>query len=311
MWGNMSTESRNKVKEHANFDEDERDPASLWAVAKAMHMSAATGNTAIDQPRARNTNAQLRQETLTIFKKRFDDAITVMKAVSVALPPQSDQAMDFFFKLDNGRYASLKVEVENQVLGGVGQLPQSLTEIHTLASRHKIVTSTGAQKMASQYTVFVANVPGRGTGRGGGGRGADGGGGGRHTDGRGGADRVGDDKGKARVKLPCKLGDGTDHWVANCPKLEEARKAVDKQKKVVSGDTAHVTYKDDEDPDEYEDPDEDEYDVGRCDCGLVLMSGLVDRVFAGGIDRFGVYDLLLDSEASCHLIRNPKLLTNI
>jgi hypothetical protein len=122
----MSTESRDKVKEHANFDEDERDPASLWAVAKAMHMSAATGNTAIDQLKVRNTYAQLRQggqETLTVFKKRFDDAITVMTAVSVALPPQPDQAMDFFSKLDNGRYTSLKVEVENQVLRGVGQLP--------------------------------------------------------------------------------------------------------------------------------------------------------------------------------------------
>jgi len=70
------------------------------------------------------------EETLLSFKEQFDHAISM----SQTIPSSEDQAIDFLAKLNNTRYAALKVQQENNQLMGLGKYPSTLSDAYKFAS---------------------------------------------------------------------------------------------------------------------------------------------------------------------------------
>ena len=125
IWGQLSIESRDKIRAHANWPliELEDNPLELWLAIIATHIVAAVGDATVDRARARDDYARLRQgqtEYLSRFKERFDNALLALDAVEESVPENEVQAFDFINRLDDSRYAQLKAKLQNNVQMGIG-----------------------------------------------------------------------------------------------------------------------------------------------------------------------------------------------
>ena len=111
MWANSSSESREIVKQQETYENDIRprdNPLALWLAIRATHMIEAVGSGVIDRIRAKRQYKilyQRKEETLSSFKMRTDEAIRTLEAYEAAVPEPEEQAAELINHLDNTRYA--------------------------------------------------------------------------------------------------------------------------------------------------------------------------------------------------------------
>jgi len=162
IWGQLSAESEEKVRQVNNWDEidQQKDPLLLLKAIKDIHLAAESGFNTKDRQKTRLLYSNLQQnnqETLLSFKEQFDHAIDAMEAVGQNVPSNEDQAIDFLTKLDNSRYAALKVQLENNQIMGLGKYPATLADAYKLASTYKFVVARDNPALPANQTVFIVS----------------------------------------------------------------------------------------------------------------------------------------------------------
>jgi len=149
IWGQLSSESEEAVKQATNWDdiESSKDPLLLYKRILETHRTANTGFGLQDRRKARNEYHRLHQladETISEFKARFDHALDVLGACGQNAYPDEDLAADFIGKLDNARYGTLKTTLENNQMLGSGSYPKTLVEAFTESSKYEVVQTKQA-----------------------------------------------------------------------------------------------------------------------------------------------------------------------
>jgi hypothetical protein len=148
IWGNLSNESKDKIKEDPDWAaiEQAQDPLRLWVRLTATHImgEARIGPINIEMTRqAYNRLQQGPAESIVAFKKRFDESLLAIGSTGAALPPQQEQASHFLICLDPHRYGQLRVTMENNVGRGLENFPDTVTAMFAAASRFKVLTNAG------------------------------------------------------------------------------------------------------------------------------------------------------------------------
>ena len=141
LWGLMSLESKSKVLEAENFNEEDVNVYQLWQAIILTHRCGGYDQIQ-NQHHARQNYSRIHQypkESLAAFKERFMEAIHQLESVSEHIPSDENQAIDFIYKLDHITFAKFKTELDNMVNSGVGSYPATVNEAYRRASRHKEV----------------------------------------------------------------------------------------------------------------------------------------------------------------------------
>jgi hypothetical protein len=303
IWGNLSTESRDKIKEHHAWEEIDisKDPLDLWLVILETHLGNATGNAAQDKMRARTAYASLRQknnESVADFHTRTLNAIQVMEAVEQVVPSEEDRSVDFLGRLDNLRYADLKKQLENNATLGIGGYPQTLTDAYNLAANYKMVTSSGGIANAAQHSVYFTDADKRKKKNPNGNRRDDH----QKPDVSGGVPPKEPVKPKRKPPGDCKICGKGDHWMDDCPWLPQVKALVSGAKP----EDVKVTL-DESDDEVVDDPDDDvvfTLEATGSAPANVMASG-------SGSARLRPFDVLLDNQASVNLFRDDRLLADV
>ncbi len=164
MWGHMSEESKDKVRQHPNWHliQKEDDPLELWKAIKATHIVTAIGNPVADRATARDNYSKVKQhptESLARYKVRFDNAVRARVALEDPhLPSEEDQAMDFINRLDDARYARFRANMRNSVnVDKTGTYPATLLEAYNRAANY-VEVRTVPSGNGNGETVFVASA---------------------------------------------------------------------------------------------------------------------------------------------------------
>ena len=166
LWGNMSAESKDKVREHPEFDEKSRDLLDLWMAIQATHLSNSAGDARMKEKEKSNARSwyngcrQSKTETVARYKERLDEAVEKLQAVGETVPSQPALAMDFLSKLDPSRFSKLNTDIENDVLLGKGEYPKTLVEAYRIAQNFKVIRteSTGTSQVNTAQYVFVTKA---------------------------------------------------------------------------------------------------------------------------------------------------------
>jgi ribosomal protein L44E len=139
-----------------------------------------------------------------------------------------DIAMDFFRKLDNGRYAGFKTTFINGLQMQSVKPPKDLNEIFTLAKTYlkpELVTGSGGMGSTFATTTDTIEIkPGEGKGQ----RQR-----GKNPQGQGKEDKSNSDSSdkvdrSVKKKLKC-FSCGGDHCINNCPKFLEFKKMKEEE----------------------------------------------------------------------------------
>ena len=226
VWGQLSPESEEKIRQHNNWDEVEtRDnPLALWTAISATHMLNAVGNQVIDRARARDEYVALKQkmdESLIRFKDRFDHALRACTSVGEALPAAQRQAVDFINRLDNARYGELKAQLTNNLHMGIGQYPDTLVAAYNLAAEFQVVKKVPSRGTHGPVeSVFVVGAETlRGQTRGSKNKSV---GGDVRVKGRN-HQQKGNNKNKRNPQgMKCHLCGSPEHFVSSCPHIQQA-----------------------------------------------------------------------------------------
>ena len=156
----MSAESEEKVRQVDNWEkkDQQKDPLLLLKAIKDIHLAAESGFNTKDRQKTRLLYSNLQQsnqETLLSFKEQFDHAIDAIETVGQNFPSSEDQVIDFLTKLDNSRYAALKVQLEKNQIMGLGKYPATLADAYKLASTYKFVVARDNPALPANQTVFI------------------------------------------------------------------------------------------------------------------------------------------------------------
>jgi hypothetical protein len=142
--------------------EEEVDPERLWEIIVNKHRVHLTSKVAaIVKLEARNQIQTLRQggfESLNSYKQRYSNAIKAYHDQGDPTKDDTDQAMDFFHGLDNGRYADFKVQYLNGLQFKSSKVPKDLDKIFTLANNWLKPKSLPGGGYASTYATRVDKV---------------------------------------------------------------------------------------------------------------------------------------------------------
>ncbi len=110
---------------------------------------------------ARNQLQSLRQggfESIISYKQRYTNALKAYHDQGNPEKDDSDQAMDFFHGLDNGRYTEFKVQYLNGLQVGSIVAPKDLNTIFTLANNRLKPKALAGGGYASTYATRVDHV---------------------------------------------------------------------------------------------------------------------------------------------------------
>jgi hypothetical protein len=287
--GSLSTESREKVEQAPNWVNinSSKDPLKLWLRVQETHQS---GGEAAIKPFAKRRAMQLyvnvkqsATETITEYKRRFDDLVRAYTSQWGSTPDTEDQACVFSGGLDTHRYSVFELEMQNSVMAGMRVFPATLQAMYQLASEFKILSQTGKIVDAAIYT--VNSTP----------------------DKRGkpklpkpapvqkpkldqSSKPAGDPKPKRSAPNPCKFCGG-DHWNKDCPVKPTAPPAEPPPAAAISPATTanrlvHFTR------------------ATISAVGIVLKTHVVD-------DSSSVDTIRLDNQADVSIFRDAHLLTDI
>ncbi len=113
---------------------------------------------AIVKLEARNQLQTLRQgafESVISYKQQYGKEIKAYHDQGNPTKDDTDQAMDFFHSLDNGRYAKFKVQYLNGLQVKSINVPKNLNKIFTLANNWlKAQAQVAARRWLRQYLCY-------------------------------------------------------------------------------------------------------------------------------------------------------------
>jgi hypothetical protein len=160
----LSEESLEAVKRTKEWSEveDNVDPEKLWSIIVDKHRVHSTSEVAaVVKLEARNQLQSLRQggfESIISYKQHYTNALKAYHDQGNSEKDDSDQAMDFFHGLDNGRYAEFKVQYLNGLQVGSIAAPKDLNTIFTLANNWLKPKALAGGGYASTYATRVDHV---------------------------------------------------------------------------------------------------------------------------------------------------------
>jgi hypothetical protein len=137
IWTRLTTQSKQRVMAHAQFDERDVDPLSLWTKIKSTHIGGLTGNNTADMDNAEDYYNSLHQhsgEDIHTFKRRFDDAVKAMTAAGITPHSQATLARHFTHKLNNS-YSDYKDDLRKFETLGMGTAMTQLSDAYEKAGR--------------------------------------------------------------------------------------------------------------------------------------------------------------------------------
>ena len=155
----ISDMSLAKIKEDPDYEDIKlkKDPLRLLKRIKATHANnTASTIPAIIQDTALSTYYDLKQkpgQSITSYKKKFDEALIHLKDVGETVPSQSAQASRFIKGLEDARYATFKTQLSNltSLAGGTFKYPDTLVLAFTKANEFLVTTESGITVNASVY----------------------------------------------------------------------------------------------------------------------------------------------------------------
>ena len=174
IWGQLSNESKEKVRQNHKFaeaesdDEMRPDPLALWKIIASTHLVKSTGNILLDRSQAKSAYERIKQgysESLGDFKLRFDRAIEALEQLEhPQIPDIPERVLHFIQALNETRHYEWKTKKLNEI-GAGHEIPESIVEAYEECSNYKpLYSDTGYR---SQGTTFISQR-GRGNGHGGG-----------------------------------------------------------------------------------------------------------------------------------------------
>jgi len=288
VWNYLSSESQLQIKDVADWADHERaqDMQFLRQRIVATHQTGEVriGPLALNYAKHKlSTCRQGQTESLAEYKRRFDDLHSVFLAAGGREIPQAELAVDFLTSLDNHRYASLRVELENGIQNGTRNMPATLSAMYQLASTYKVVSSTGQIMSATVFRAHGQTSPSK---------------------------QEKDKKPKDSVKnaeskppRPCKHCGG-DHWNNQCPSKATVPDSQPKTELATSstqpaaGTTITTT----------NGIVRLTFTRSTVDCrGLVLRTSDIDRPIDDSINCV----VSMDTQANVSLFNNKELLNNL
>jgi len=279
IWQSMSLESQRVVEDCSTYDHKKKDPLELIRAIKKTHRGVASRDP-IENIAAAEAEYfaiyQRKDESLAGFKERLDNHLRLMSAVGAIQLSDERLASDFISKLNNSRYTELKCNVYNKII----PRPTTLAAAYQLASEYKTANLKQGVPMPVDAALFF-------------------------TDGEKKKEKVGkyDSKEKHRtqtggahgstkkqksVKKICDWHGDCDHWTSECKKIKEL---VAKAKGKEDAGAAALLAEEDESA---------FMTVSTVELSLQVPQG-----------HLGDFDVLLDNQSTVHIVRNPRLLSNI
>eukprot|EP01033_Poteriospumella_lacustris_P016756 gene16756-11987_t len=278
IWLHLSERSRNWVirRNDGNYP-DTMDPLGLITDIHYTHsFKTFTGVQMSDAYDAMDRFRELKQtskESVFEFRQRFESAIVSITSAQLTIPSDQELAVEFARKLDERRYGQLVADIFN----GIVAMPATYIEVSELAERRHVyhggkVINPGAGRFAS--AAF-------------------------HT-----AEQ--DDKKKGNKKDQRKKDDEEGHGCRSCPKREAVKTAIQNKALVATATTAEHDADSGESGDENDGSPYHGYVIRRADeCND--DEDYPDFDNAGE----GKFEVLLDNQATNHLIRDRELLYDI
>jgi hypothetical protein len=138
----MSDESLNSIQKEENWEKVEQgtDLETLWSLVEHKHKIHLMGEVeAVVKLAARMQLATIRQgayESIIAFKQCYTNALKAYKDQKNPEMTLQDEAMNFFSKLDNARYAEFKTTYLNNLQLKTCNPPKDLNEMFTLANTY-------------------------------------------------------------------------------------------------------------------------------------------------------------------------------
>ncbi len=162
IWQYLSAESMDEVKHHKEYKtfNDAKDPEGLWkAVVETHKVHSISKVGVVKKLLARKEYKAIRQggyESLVSYRERFDAALKAYIDQGNPALDDTDQAMDFFDGLNNGRYVSFKADIHNAMTSKtMANPPVDVNTVYDMASNW--VKTQSVQRHGTS-TKFVTTV---------------------------------------------------------------------------------------------------------------------------------------------------------
>ena len=249
----LSDESAAQVELADDWTEirSSKDPLRLWKRIEVTHVGAGTVKHPLVLRDLRQQYRHLGQgpsESLSAFKRRYEDLRSRLRAVGDKEPEERDSAIELVHMLDDGRFWLLKSELENSVYTGTSKYPATIAGVFELAAEYRapairridgeakpsaaVAAAPGVATAAAApgaTTVFLASAEET--------KGDGGGGTATTAQGAATAQGAGGDQPQDRQRRAAKRQVGSryvcaicdavgKHWTDKCPKLERVRKLL-------------------------------------------------------------------------------------
>jgi hypothetical protein len=280
MLARTSVEARHKLEAEPEMDGLKAgvDPLGLWKVmVKALSVSS-TSSTLSNQKRALDNYKSLRQGDLSIgdYHQEFKRKVANMVALDVTPPSDKMQALDFIGGLAASKFADFSAQLENAVAMAVDKdavYPNSAQAAYLLAANWKVARSSFASAKSSDTIASVTAF----------------------------ASEIrshvpANSKSKSRGKGG---KDKSPHAESSSSTVEKSDKKAEKaEKKTFSGECWNCGQ-----------PGHRQSDCPDKAIGMIGMIGIIG--FTSSHSSIDIDEIGLDTMASCHIIRDSRLLTNI
>jgi hypothetical protein len=165
VWGQMRLQSKDLVMRTENFEEEiYNDPIKLVGKIRETHIP---GHVSIANPVKRKkasekhyqTMRQYENESVNIFRHRFDQAVRGLQTTGATVPSQQELAVDFIDKLHNSMYGHYKQTIDDNVEFLGGEYPQTVDEVFQAVLNAKVPKGPG--RMAAVFHTSADNKKGK------------------------------------------------------------------------------------------------------------------------------------------------------
>ena len=177
VYSQLSESSRGEVQDHEEWEEAylERDLLFLISRIRATHIARQSGNPGQDRERIQTAWSNLRMqtnETSFAFRKRVEDHQLERLAVGLPLIPEEQLVVGLLNRLDMSRYAQLVRDYFDNERRGIAELPAVSSTLWREVKDAQVLRfrGTGGGALESVYLTRADDINidgGRGRGRGG------------------------------------------------------------------------------------------------------------------------------------------------